>query len=124
MMKKIWDKRGCHWYSKKELGKLHWNKRHPDYLRDKLNEKGMKRLNKLKPQPDVELYLRVASRVWILSRVILLPWRWKLSLISPSSKGGAKEVLRWQLMAEERYGKVRHMVLQSDFQRGKDLRRV
>lgn len=113
-----------HWYSKKDLGKLYWNKRHPDYLRDRLNEKGMKKLNKLKSQPDIELYLRVASRVWILSRVILLPWRWKLSLISPSSKGGAKEVLRWQLIAEERYGKVRHMVLQSNSQRNKDLKRI
>ena len=123
-MKKIWDKRGCHWYSKKELGKLYWNKRHPDYLRDRLNEKGMKRLNKLKLKPDIELYLKVASRIWILSRVILLPWRWKLSLISPSSKGGTKEVLRWQLIAEERYGKVRHMVLQSNSQRNKDLKRI
>lgn len=123
-MKKIWDKRGCHWYGKKELGKLYWNKRHPDYLRDRLNERGMKRLNRLKLQSDVELYLRVAPRAWILSRVILLPWRWKLSLISPSTKGGTKEVLRWQLIAEERYGKVRHMVLQSNPQRDKDLKRI
>jgi hypothetical protein len=123
-MKKIWDKRGCHWYSKKELGKLYWNKKHPDYLRDRLNEKGMRKLKKVKSQSDIELYLRVASRMWILSRVILLPWRWKLSLISPSSKGGTKEVLRWQLIAEERYGKVRRMILQSNLQRNKDLKRI
>lgn len=123
-MKKIWDKRGCHWYSKKDLGKLYWNKRHPDYKRDRLNEKGMKGLNKLRPQPDVERYLRVGSRIQILVRVILQPWKWKLSLISPSSKGGAKEVNRWQLIAEERYGRVRHMILQSNSQRNKDLKRI
>lgn len=123
-MKKIWDKRGCHWYSKKDLGKLHWNKRHPDYLRDRLNERGMKKLNKLKPRPGVELHLWVGSRIQILMRVLLLPWRWKLNLISPSSKGGTKEVLRWQLIAEERYGKIRHMVLQSNPQRNKDLKRI
>jgi len=123
-MKKYWDKRHMHWYSEKELGVLYWNKKHPDYLRDRLNEKGMKRLNKLKSQPDIELYLKVASRIWILSRVILLLWRWKLGLISPSSKGGTKEVLRWQLIAEKRYGKVRHMVLQSNPQRNKDLKRI
>jgi len=123
-MKKIWDKRGCHWYSKKDLGKLYWNKRHPDYLRDRLNEKGMKKLNKLKSQPGIELYLRVGSRIQILMRVLLLSWKWKLNLISPSSKGSAKEVLRWQLIAEERHGKVRHMVLQSNPQRNKDLKRI
>lgn len=123
-MKKIWDKRGCHWYSEKDLGKLYPNKRHPDYLRDRLNERGMKKLNKLKLQSGIEIYLRVGSRIQILMRVLLLPWKWKLNLISPSSKGGAKEVLRWQLIGEERYGKVRHMVLQSNPQRNKDLKRI
>jgi len=123
-MKKIWDKRGCHWYSKKDLGKLYWNKRHPDYLRDKLNENGMKRLNKLESEPDIERYLRVGSRVQILARTILRPWKWKLSLISPSSRGGAKEVSQWELIAEERYGKVRHTVLQSNSQRDKDLKKI
>jgi len=116
-MKKIWDKRGCHWYSKKDLGKLYSNKRHPDYLRDRLNERGMKRLNKLKDQFGYELYMTVESRLMILARVVLLPWRWKLSLISPSSKGAAKEVDRWQLVADERYGKTRRMVLQRNVER-------
>lgn len=116
-MKKIWDKRGCHWYSKKELGKLHWNKRHPDYLRDRLNEKGMKRLNKLEDQSNYESYMRVESRLQILAKVILRPWKWKLSLISPSTKGATKEVDRWQLIAEERHGKVRHLVLQRNVER-------
>lgn len=116
-MKKIWDKRGCHWYSKKELGKLYWNKRHPDYLRDRLNERGMKRLNKLKDHPDYELYMAVESRLQILSKVILRPWRWKLNLISPSTKGAAKEVNRWQSVATERYGMVRRMVLQRNAER-------
>lgn len=116
-MKKIWDERGCHWYSKKELGKLYWNKRHPDYLRDKLNEKNMKKLNGLKDKDGVERYLMVASRAGILVRVLLMPWKWKLSLISPSSEGAAKEVERWQLIAEERYGQVRHLVLQRNIER-------
>jgi len=116
-MKKIWDKRGCHWYSKKELGKLYWNKKHPDYLRDRLNEKGMKKLRKLNGRVGVDQYLRVESRLQILARVILMPWKWQLSLISPSSKGAAKEVERWQLIAEERYGRVRHLVLQSNVER-------
>ncbi len=115
-MKKIWDKRGCHWYSKKELGKLYWNKKHPDYLRDQLNEKGMKKLNKLK-DPDYELYIVVESRVQILARILLMAWKWKRSLISPSSKGSSKEVERWQLIAEERYGRVRHLVLQRNIER-------
>jgi len=123
-MKKIWDKRGCHWYSKKELGKLYWNKRHPDYLRDRLNEKGMKRLKRLESEPDVERYLRVGSRAQILVRIILMPWKWKLSLISPSSKGGAKEVKQWQFIAEERYGQIRHMVLQSNSTRNRLLERI
>lgn len=123
-MKKYWDKRGSHWYSKKDLGKLYWNKRHPDYLRDKLNEKGMKKLNRLKDKDGVERYLRVGSRVQILVRVLLLSWKWKLSLISPSTKGGAKEVKQWQLMAEERYGKARRSVLQSNPQRDRALKRI
>jgi len=116
-MKKIWDKRRCHWYSKKELGKLHWNKRHPDYLRDRLNEKGMKKLNKLENRPNYELYMMVESRLQILAKVILRPWKWKLSLISPSTKGAAKEVDRWQLIAEDRYGRVRHLILQRNIER-------
>jgi len=116
-MKKIWDKRGCHWYSKKELGKLHWNKRHPDYLRDRLNERGMKKLNKLKDHPDYELYMVIESRLRILAKVILRPRRWKLNLISPSSKGSPKEVNRWQLIATERRGKTRRMVLQRNVER-------
>jgi len=117
IMKKIWDKRGCHWYSKKELGKLYWNKRHPDYLRDRLNERGMKKLNKLKDHPDYELYMVIESRLRILAKVILRPYRWKLNLISPSSKGAAKEVDRWQLIATERCGKIRRMVLQRNMER-------
>ncbi len=116
-MKKIWDKRGCHWYSKKELGKLYWNKRHPDYLRDRLNEKGMKKLNRLEDRSNMELYIAVESRLQIFAKVILRPWKWKLSLISPSTKGAAKEVDRWQLIASERYGKVRHLVLQRNPER-------
>lgn len=116
-MKKIWDKRGCHWYSKKDLGKLHPNKRHPDYLRDRLNERGMKKLNKLKSHSSIELYLRVGSRIQIFARTILMPWKWKLSLISPSTKGAAKEVDRWQFIAGERYGKIRHLVLQGNVER-------
>ena len=123
-MKKIWDKRRCHWYSKKELGKLYRNKRHPDYLRDRLNEKGMKKLRKLKSESDVERYLRVGSRVQILVRIILMPWKWKLSLISPSSKGGTKEVKRWQFIAEERYGRIRHMVLLSNPFKDRVLERI
>jgi len=116
-MKKIWDRRGCHWYSKKDLGKLHPNKRHPDYKRDRLNEKGMKKLRKLKDHPDYELYMVIESRLRILAKVILRPWRWKLDLISPSTKGAAKEVDRWQLMATERRGKTRRMVLQRNVER-------
>lgn len=116
-MKKIWDKRGCHWYGKKELGKLYWNKKHPDYLRDRLNEKGMRKLNKLETYPDWEQYMVIESRLQILAKVILRPWKWKLSLISPSTKGAPKEVDRWQLIAEERYGKVRHLVLQRNVER-------
>ena len=116
-MKKIWDKRGCHWYSQKDLGKLHPNKRHPDYLRDRLNERGMKKLNKLKDHPDYELYMMIESRLRILAKVILRPRRWKLNLISPSSKGAAKEVDRWQLIATERRGKTRRMVLQRNVER-------
>lgn len=123
-MKKIWDKRGCHWYGKKELGKLYSNKRHPDYLRDRLNEKGMRKLKRLKPEAGVERYLRVGSRAQILIRVMLMPWKWQLSLISPSAKGGAKEVKRWQFIAEERYGRVRHMVLQSNPSRDRVLKRI
>lgn len=116
-MKKIWDKRRCHWYSKKELGKLYWNKKHPDYLRDRLNEKGMKKLRRLKDRSDYELYMVIESRLQILIKVILRPYRWKLSLISPSSKGSPKEVSRWQLVADERYGKTRRMVLQRNVER-------
>ena len=123
-MKKIWDKRGCHWYSKKDLGKLHPNKEHPDYLRDRLNEKGMKKLNKLQPEYDIERYLKVGSKVQILIRVILKPWKWKLSLISPSTKGGTKGVLRWEFIAEERYGRIRHMVLLSNPSRDRILERI
>lgn len=116
-MKKIWDKRGCHWYGRKELGKLYSNKRHPDYLRNKLNEKGMKKLKKLEDYPDHELYMVIESRLQILAKVVLRPHRWKLSLISPSSKGLPKEVARWQLIATERYGKTRRMVLQRNVER-------
>ena len=115
-MKKIWDKRHMHWYSKKELGKLYWNKKHPDYKRDRLNEKGMKKLNKLQAR-DYDLYMVVESRLQILARVLLMAWKWKLSLISPSSKGAAKEVKQWQIIAEERYGRVRHLVLQRNVER-------
>jgi len=93
-------------------------------LRDRLNEKGMRKLKRLKPEAGVERYLRVGSRAQILVRIILIPWKWKLSLISPSSKGGAKGVPRWQFIAEERYGKVRHMVLQSNPIRNRLLKRI
>jgi len=84
----------------------------------------MKKLRKLKLEADVERYLRVGSRAQILIRVMLMPWKWQLSLISPSAKGGAKEVKRWQFIAEERYGKVRHMVLQSNPIRNRLLKRI
>lgn len=53
------------WYSKKELGKLYPNKKHPDYLRDRLNEKGMKKLKRgdLKKYPNATLCERV--RLWL-----------------------------------------------------------
>lgn len=81
-MKKIWDKRGYHWYSKKELGKLYWNKKHPDYLRDRLNEKGMKKLRKMdyKCPCKTERQIVLMSRGQMLVRAILKPWRWKLSI--------------------------------------------
>ncbi len=86
-------------------------------MRDRLNEKGMKKLNKLETYPDWEQYMVIKSRLQILAKVILRPWKWKLSLISPSAKGGAKEVDRWQLIVTERYGKVRHLVLQRNVER-------
>ena len=43
---KKWNKSKGQWYGEKELGKLYPSKRHPDYLRDRLNEKGMKRLKR------------------------------------------------------------------------------
>lgn len=112
------------WYARKQIGNYQYPRRHPDVKRDKLNVKGMKKLRKLQDKPDYELYLRVGSRAQILVRIILMPWKWKLSLISPSSKGAAKEVKRWQLIAEERYGKVRHMVLQSNPVRSRVLKRI
>jgi len=112
------------WYARKEIGNYRPPRNHPDVKRDKLNMKGMKKLNRLKPETDVERYLRVGSRAQILIRIILIPWKWKLSLISPSSKGAAKEVKHWQLIAEERYGKIRHMVLQSNPMRNRMLKRI
>jgi len=105
------------WYARKEIGKYPPYPRHRDSRRDKLNEKGMKELKRQDGKAGVKTYLVVASRAGILVRVILMPWKWRLSLISPSSKGAAKEVERWQLIAEERYGKVRHMVLQRNVER-------
>ena len=112
------------WYERKAIGKYRPPRNHPDVKRDRLNEKGMKRLKRLESEPDVERYLRVGSRAQILVRIILMPWKWKLSLISPSSKGAAKEVKRWQLIAEERYGQIRHMVLQSNPQRNRMLKKI
>ena len=99
------------------VGKYRPPRNHPDVKRDRLNKRGMKKLRKLKNYPDHELYLMVASRAEILVRVILMPWKWGLNLISPSTKGAAKEVERWQFIAEERYGKVRHLVLQRNVER-------
>lgn len=108
------------WYERKELGKYPPYPRHRDAKRNKLNQRGMKKLRKLKDHPDYEQYLVVVSRAQILLRVVLMPWKWKLSLISPTSKlskGCKCEVERWQLIAEERYGKVRHLVLQRNVER-------
>lgn len=112
------------WYARKEIGNYRPPRNHPDVKRDRLNEKGMKKLNRLQPEPDVERYLRVGSRAQILVRIILMPWKWKLSLISPSSKGAAKEVEQWQFIAEERNGKIRRMVLQSNPMRDRVLKRI
>ena len=105
------------WYERKVIGKYKPPHNHPDVKRDKLNERGMKKLRRQDGKAGVEIYLVVASRAGILVRVILMPWKWRLNLISPSSKGAAKEVERWQLIAGERYGKVRHMVLQRNVER-------
>lgn len=112
------------WYARKQIGKYQPPRNHPDVKRDRLNKKSMKKLRKLKDCPDHELYLVIASRAQILVRIILMPWKWKLSLISPSGKGGAKEVERWQFIAEERNGKIRHMVLQSNPYRDRVLKKI
>lgn len=109
------------WYERKVLGKYKPPRNHPDVKRDRLNKRGMKRLNRLQLRPDYEVYLMVASRAEILVRVVLMPWKWKLSLISPTSSkvssGSPKMVEEWQLVAEERYGKVRHLVQQRNVER-------
>lgn len=105
------------WYERKMLGKYNPPRNHPDVKRDRLNEKGMKKLRRQDSKPAVDQYLRVESRLQILARVVLMPWKWSLSLISPSSKGAYKEVAQWQLVAQERYGRVRHLVLQRNVER-------
>lgn len=115
------DKMKESWYARKQIGKISRWSRHPDVKRDRLNERGMKKLRRLKDYPDHELYIMVASRIEILVRVILMPWKWELSLISPTSckvsPGTPKMVERWQFIAEERYGRVRHLVLQRNVER-------
>lgn len=100
------------WYARKQIGNYRPPRNHPDVKRDRLNEKGMKKLRRLKDRSDYELYMVVESRLQILAKVVLRAWKWKLSLISPSSKGGVKEVMWWHFIAEERYGRVRHLILQ------------
>jgi len=105
------------WYARKQIGKLSRYSQHPDARRDRLNRKRMRKLNRLEDRPGIETYLRVESRLQILAKVILRPRRWRLTLISPSTKGATKEVDRWQLIATERYGKVRRLVLQRNVER-------
>ncbi len=110
-MKKIWDKRHMHWYSKKELGKLYWNKRHPDYLRDRLNEKNMKRLNKsnLSHTSNCELFLEERSNSLVIFKGLLIFWKWKLTVNSPSGMG--KHYVGWRFIVTQRWGEVRRMIL-------------
>lgn len=72
-MKKLWNRRDGKWYTKKELKALYPNKRHPDLLRDKLNEKGMKRLKKddLKKNPKARLLGKLRLSLYGLLRKIL-----------------------------------------------------
>ena len=105
------------WYERKVIGKYRPPRNHPDVKRDRMNEKGMKELRKLDSEVGVEKYLMIVSRIQILVRAILMPWKWKLNLISPSTKGAAKEVDKWQFVAEERYGQIRHLVLQRNVER-------
>lgn len=97
---------------KKQLGKLYPDRRHPDLKRDRLNLKGMRKLRRLESKPGVETYLRDAHPVQIIVRAVLMSWKWKLSLISPG--GPAK---RWQMVLDQRYGKVRLMVLRRNVSR-------
>ena len=50
---KLWNRRDGRWYTRKEMKALYPNKKHPDYLRDRLNEKGMKKLKR----DDLKEYL-------------------------------------------------------------------
>ena len=105
------------WYARKQIGKIPWYSQHPDVKRDRLNRRGMRKLNRLDRRESYELYLRIESRLQILAKVVLRPLKWSLSLISPSSKGAAKEVDSWQLIASQRYGKVRYLILQRNVER-------
>ena len=105
------------WSERKQIGKIPWYSQHPDVKRDRLNRRNMRKLNRLDNREGYDLYLRIESRLQILAKVILRPWKWSLSLISPSTKGAAKEVERWQLIANSRYGKIRYLILQRNVER-------
>ena len=68
-MKRIWNGRDERWYTRKELRALYPNKRHPDILRDKLNEKGMKKL-KRGDNPKARLLGRLRLSLYGLLREI------------------------------------------------------
>ena len=68
-MKKLWNGRDERWYTRKELRALYPNKRHPDILRDRLNEKGMKKLRRGE-NPKARLFGRLCLSLYGLLRKI------------------------------------------------------
>jgi len=103
---------------KKSLGKKYPLRNHPDTKREKLARRRMKK-GSGKYDPSVEVYLRVGSRTQILIRGLLMPWKWKLGFQSP---GGP--VKKWQTELEQKRGKIRFMVLESNPIRDRDLKRL